>query len=134
MVYVYCDYQDAAKQTTLNVCGSLLNQALTIISPSARAEIIQELQGQYQMGRSLQLEEMIELLSRTLQDFSKVYVCIDALDECMDECRKQLLFSFAGLLGDPTTANQFGFSLPADPTWGNPFQATCSYTSVFLSV
>jgi hypothetical protein len=75
-----------------------------MLSVSARANIIEVLQEKHEKGKLLELEETIQLLSGTLQLFSKIYLGIDALDECMDEHRKQLLCSFADLLGDPNTS------------------------------
>jgi ADP-heptose:LPS heptosyltransferase len=53
-------------------------------------------------GKALKLEEVCELFLKALGRFYKVYICIDALDECMDNHRKQLLAMLENVLGDPT--------------------------------
>ncbi|KAI5790377.1 hypothetical protein FPQ18DRAFT_410387 [Pyronema domesticum] len=48
------------------------------------------------------LEEVCNLLRKALHGFDKAFICIDALDECVDEYRQSFLTTLEDILGDST--------------------------------
>lgn len=92
VVYLYCNYKRQAEHTTPNLLAAVLKQLV-----QDRPSIAQPLSGPYddhQVRRTrLSLGETVSALRSVLGNYSKVYVIIDALDECpeRDGTRSQLL-------------------------------------------
>jgi hypothetical protein len=78
--YLYCDYRDQKEQTTENVLGAILKQLLRLLpeTPEAILELYRERVNQ---GKLLSSTDANDLLRITCAQFSKVYICLDALDE-----------------------------------------------------
>lgn len=88
VIYVYCDFKDT-NQTAINLMGSLLQQ---IIRKSKSMDKIIDLDERHQQnGTQPLLTEYLELLQSQFRLFSKVFVVIDALDECPEHDRDELL-------------------------------------------
>ena len=49
-------------------------------------------------GRCLQLPRMVDALKKTITSLPRVYICIDALDECTPKHRRELLDSLREIL------------------------------------
>ncbi|KAF3031163.1 hypothetical protein E8E12_000410 [Didymella heteroderae] len=92
VAYLYCNYKRQVEHTTPNLLAAVLKQLV-----QDRPSIAQPLSGLYdhhQVRRTrLSLEETVSALRSVLGNYSKVYVVIDALDECpeRDGTRSQLL-------------------------------------------
>ncbi|KAI5816100.1 hypothetical protein BZA77DRAFT_387813 [Pyronema omphalodes] len=54
-------------------------------------DTIQRLLKKKKEGRAIEVKEAVDTLSRVLQGFEKTYICIDALDECNEADRRQLI-------------------------------------------
>lgn len=78
--YIYCDYRDQKEQTTENIVGAILKQLLGLLAeiPEAVLKLYEE---RVRQGKSPSLTDAVNLLSIACAQFSKVYVCLDALDE-----------------------------------------------------
>ena len=91
VAYIYCNYSEAEKQNPRNLLKSILLQLA-----SRKREMIEELTEAYKKhskeGTALSLPECCHLLHATTSCFSKVYLVIDALDECA-ECTRDTLFA-----------------------------------------
>lgn len=100
VTYLYCVYQDEAKQTPENMMGTLLKQAISILHESNALpdKTIRFLQEKKAIPGDLSLYDICDLLLQVTSKFRKFYVCIDALDECKAEHRGELLQSLAGVL------------------------------------
>lgn len=100
IVYFYCDYRDKDNQTTVNIIGSfakqLLLQARSI--PAAIWEIYKVKAARHEAIDSETAETIFKLIIRC---FDSLYICIDALDECQPEPRRQLLDFFKRLTETP---------------------------------
>lgn len=107
---MYCDYRDQHNQSISNIIGSfakqLVSQARSI--PVAVWEIYNEKAGQHEM---INLESAEAIFEHTIQCFDHVYICIDALDECQPEPRRQLLYFLKRLTG--TTLRLFMTGRPS---------------------
>lgn len=92
VVCLYCNYKRQADQTTSNLVAAILNQ-LVQDRPSI-AQPVSSLYDRHEVRRTRPtLEETLGALRSVLANYSKVYVVIDALDECpeRDRTRSQLL-------------------------------------------
>ncbi|KAK2789306.1 hypothetical protein FQN53_002148 [Emmonsiellopsis sp. PD_33] len=78
LAYMYFDYTDENEQTTENVLGTLIQQLLQFLSETPQAVL--DLYDMKQ-GKPLDLTHACQLLDILCQQFSRVYICLDALDE-----------------------------------------------------
>ncbi|CCX34027.1 Similar to Ankyrin repeat domain-containing protein 50; acc. no. Q9ULJ7 [Pyronema omphalodes CBS 100304] len=103
---VYCDYRDQKQQTAVNMMGGLLKQAITASNQGSR-DVVQNLL-QKKKGRvKIELNDVVHALSRLLHDFDKTYICIDALDECNEEPRLDLIRCLAELSSSQPDSTNF---------------------------
>lgn len=81
ILYLYCNYRRKLEQTVLNLLGSLIQQMA-----QQRAGISPELEALYEkhVDRKSKpdLDEMVAILRSEAARFSKVFIVVDALDEC----------------------------------------------------
>jgi hypothetical protein len=86
VAYIYCDYQEHHQQSTLNMAGSLLRQAIVASYKSHDNDtVIRNLLENKQQRQELSSDEALKALAKILGNFDKTYICIDALDECGDQ-------------------------------------------------
>jgi hypothetical protein len=76
--------------------GGLLKQAITASKEGCR-DIIQTLLEKKKGRRPIEVNDVVHALSELLRGFDKTYICIDALDECNEEDRRQLIQRLAEL-------------------------------------
>jgi hypothetical protein len=81
IIYIYCSYKEKDDQTAANLIASLLQQ-LVQISPVVSGEILSLYDYHTKNGTRPALGELSRLLQLESRRFSKVFVLIDALDEC----------------------------------------------------
>ena len=94
----YCDFRDQQEQTTANILGAILKQLV------ARGEVLEQAQAAFQKakkelgGRCLRLPDMVQMLKRAIATLPCVFICIDALDECLPKHLVELLESLKDVL------------------------------------
>ena len=94
----YCDFRDQQKQTATNIIGAILRQLLV------RGEVLEGVQSAFQKaktevgGRGLRLPDMVRMLKRAIAALPQVFICIDALDECIPKHLLELLGSLKDIL------------------------------------
>ena len=100
----YCDFRDHQEQTTANIMGAILKQLV------ARDEVLRHMQTAFQKakrelgGRGLRLPDMVRMLKQAIAPLPQVFICIDALDECLSKNLPELLVSLKDVLrGSPRT-------------------------------
>ncbi|KAI5813237.1 hypothetical protein BZA77DRAFT_251974, partial [Pyronema omphalodes] len=92
LAYVYCDYQDEAQQTAVNMIGALLKQILAARPQNIPTEIVSSLKKRkHTKTHFLDLDEACQFLLSVLKNFETFYICVDALDECNSEQRSNFL-------------------------------------------
>ena len=90
---LYCDFLSQQEQTVNNIVGAILKQLV------GRGDIPSYLREAYQKakkefgGRGPQLLDLIKILRTTIAPLPRVFICIDALDECLPKCLPELLDS-----------------------------------------
>jgi len=93
VVGLYCDFLSHQEQSTTNVLGAILKQL------SRRGEIPKDIREAFQKareefgGRGLQLFDQVEIMKKITASLSRVFICIDALDESTPQHRQELLQS-----------------------------------------
>lgn len=92
IAYIYCNFKRKHEQKLEDLSSSLLKQLVQVLPalPSA----VKSLYGEYARKRTRpKLREIIEVLQSVIVMHSKVFIIIDALDECQtsDGCREQFL-------------------------------------------
>ena len=94
----YCDFRDQNEQTATNIIGAILKQLV------ARRGVLEHVQKAFQKaqkevgGRSLRLPDMVQMLKRVVVTLPQVFICVDALDECLPQHLLELLVSLKGIL------------------------------------
>ena len=90
IVYLYCDYKDQAVQTAPNLIACLARQIIGCpkVLPQQLEEMHKELEHQ---RRRPSFDELRKLLMNLCDQYDRVYVIVDALDECEAIQERRLL-------------------------------------------
>jgi len=94
----YCDFRDQQQQTTTNIIGAILKQLIV------RSEVLEDVREAFQKaktevgGRGLRLPDMVQMLRQAVATLPQVFICIDALDECLPKNLRELLVSLKDIL------------------------------------
>lgn len=110
VAYIYCNFRRQEEQKIDNLLASLLKQLAESQSPLPGAVL--DLYNRHEMKRTRpSLDEICRSLQAVAALFSRVFIIIDALDECQAShgCRKRLLSEIFGLQ-TKTSANIFATS------------------------
>ncbi|ERF71343.1 hypothetical protein EPUS_03498 [Endocarpon pusillum Z07020] len=83
LAYMYSDYRDQKQQTTENTLGAVLKQLLGLL-PHIPVDALKLYEEQVTQMKPLKLTEAKNFLQIICAQFSRVYVCLDALDELSD--------------------------------------------------
>ena len=88
---LYCDFLVQQDQTITSMLGPILKQLVSGRDiPGYLHEAFQE--GKRRVGgRGLRLPDLMELLKITIASLPQVFICIDALDECLPKHLPRLL-------------------------------------------
>jgi len=101
---LYCDYLDQEQQSTANMLGAILMQ---LFARDGIPEPVRQAFRDEKMvlgGRAVQLADLVKILKRTIASLPGVFICIDALDECLQKNRLKLLESLQEIIrASPTT-------------------------------
>ena len=101
---LYCDYLAQEQQSTTNMLGAILKQLLERdgIPQSVRQAFRVEKMGFG--GRAVQILDLMKILKTTIASLPEVFICIDGLDECLPNNRRELLESLQSIAqASPTT-------------------------------
>ncbi|KAF2625511.1 hypothetical protein BU25DRAFT_371926, partial [Macroventuria anomochaeta] len=95
-VYFYFDFNDAQKQDAELMVRSLLCQLLQQLTtiPRSLDTLFSSCQNEQ---RQPSLQALLEVLQQTMQDFTQIYIVLDALDECTQ--RSELMDVLATVAG-----------------------------------
>ena len=91
IIYMYCDYANTMTSSVKTLLGSIIRQLVVQTTNVGTVAELQKFLKTPARNRDLTIEESsswIETLSRT---FDVVYAFVDALDECSESCRDNLL-------------------------------------------
>ena len=94
----YCDFRGQQEQTTADIMGAILKQLV------GRRGVLEHVRTAFQKakmelgGRGLRLPDMVQMLKWTIATLPQVFICIDALDECLPKYLLELLGSLKDIL------------------------------------
>jgi len=103
----YCDFRDQREQTATNIVGAILKQLVV------RGEVLEHVQKAFQKakeevgGRGLRLPDMVQMLKQAVATIPRVFICIDALDECFPKHLLELFTSLRDILQGSRRARLF---------------------------
>jgi hypothetical protein len=97
IAFLYFNYKEQVRQTVSNLIGSLLKQIVQY-----RVRISDSIKSLYEHceGRTRPtLNDLMKALKAEISPYTKVFIIVDALDECSEETREYLLRAFQSLAG-----------------------------------
>ena len=101
---LYCDYLAQKEQSATNMLGAILKQLLERDGIPEPLREIYRSEKRGLGGRAVQLLDLIGMVKTTITSLSEVYICIDGLDECLPNNRRELLEPLREILrASPTT-------------------------------
>ena len=95
---LYCDFLSQQEQTTTNMVGAILKQLV------GRGGIPGYLRGAFQKakmefgGRGPRLADLMQFLRTAIASLPRVFICLDALDECLPKYLPELLESLKDIV------------------------------------
>ncbi|KAL6824068.1 ankyrin repeat-containing domain protein [Trichoderma camerunense] len=112
IAYVYCNFRQQDEQTAEKLLTSLLKQLAQ--AQSSLPKIVEDLYSKHEKSRTRPLlDEITTALHSTAAAYSRIFIIIDALDECQDLSRQRLLDEIFALQ-TKTGANIFATSRISD--------------------
>ena len=105
IAYIYFNYRRQLEQTSVNLLGSLLKQLL-----QERPSISNDLRSLYEHHTCKKtrptFDEILKVLHTEMTDYSRIFIVVDALDECPDgDGIRQLLLANLYALQATTAMN-----------------------------
>ena len=95
---LYCDYLSEQEQTITNMMGAILRQ---LVGRGDIPEYLREAFNKGKMefgGRGLRLLDIMGMIKTAIASLSQVFICIDALDECLPKHLPELLGSLRDII------------------------------------
>ena len=104
---LYCDFLSQQEQTVNNIMGAILKQLVGRGDiPSYLREAFQKAKKEFG-GRGPQLVDLMGMLRTAIASIPRVFICIDALDECLPKCLPELLESLRDIVRDSPSTRIF---------------------------
>ena len=103
----YCDFLSLQDQTINNIVGAIFKQLV------GRAGIAKDLREAFQKakseigGRGPRLADLMGMLKTAIASLPQVFICIDALDECVPKRLAELFESLRDIVRESPTARIF---------------------------
>jgi len=91
VAWLYCDYKAQQEQTVINLIGAILKRLVGSEIPEGIREAFKE-------GRRPLLADLMRMLRIAIASLPPVFICIDALDECLPKDLPQLLESLRDIV------------------------------------
>ena len=89
VIFVFCNHADEGQQRSVNLMASLLEQ---LVRRKGVTEKLRMLYQHYQVRKGRpELQEVSDLMHSTIEKFTKVFIVIDALDECQETERNDFI-------------------------------------------
>lgn len=85
LAYIYCSYNERGKQTAPDLVGSIVQQLFVRQKTLLMSEVAPLYENLRVTKSRPSLAEYVNLLELAIIQYSRVYVVVDALDECQEE-------------------------------------------------
>ena len=97
VAWLYCDHGARGEQTVINMMGTILKRLVG-------SEIPEDIRKAFRDERRPLLADLMRVLRTAIASLPQVFICIDALDECLPETLADLLKSLKDIIrGSPKT-------------------------------
>ena len=108
VAYHYCNFKTQKSQVTAHMLASLLKQVVGGLEfiPGEIDRAFQKAK-QGSDGRGLSVSEILKLLPAALRFQKRIFICIDALDECATEHWPEFLRSLRSIVRDSPNVRLF---------------------------
>ena len=104
---LYCDFLAQQEQTITNMIGAILKQLVGRGGiPTYLREAFEKAQKEIG-GRGLLLADLMRMLRTAIASLPPVFICIDALDECLPKNLPELLESLRDIVRESPTTRIF---------------------------
>ena len=104
---LYCDYLSQQEQTTTNIMGAILRQVVGRGGiPNNLREAFQKSKTEFD-GRGPLLADLIGMLRTVIASLPRVFICLDALDECLPKYLPELLESLRDIVRESSRTKIF---------------------------
>ena len=104
---LYCDFLAQQQQTVNNIMGAMLKQLVS------RGEVTEDLRNAFHKakrefgGRGPLLGDLMGMLRTAIASIPRVFICVDALDECLPKHLPDLLRSLRNIAQESPTTKIF---------------------------
>ena len=117
VVGLYCDYLAQEEQSTTNMLGVILKQLLERDGiPGPVRQAFRKEKREFG-GRAVQLLDLVNIRKTTIALLAGVFICLDALNECLPDNRRELLESLQDIMRASPTPRVFLSGRPH--VWGD---------------
>ena len=107
VVGLYCDFHSQQEQSTINMLGAMLKQLASRGGiPEYTRKAFQGAQKGFG-GQGLQLPDIVIMLKKAITALPRLFICIDALDECKAKHRRELIESLREIVRVSPAARVF---------------------------
>ena len=100
VAWLYCDYNSQQEQTVINMMGAILKRLVG-------SEIPEDIRKAFQEGRRPLLADLIRMLRIAIASLPQVFICIDALDECVPKNVPEVLESLRDIVRESPSTRIF---------------------------
>ena len=100
VAWLYCDYNAQQEQTVTNMMGAILKRLVG-------REIPEDIRKAFQEGRRPLLADLIRMLRIAIAPLPQVFICIDALDECLPKNLLEVLESLRDIVRESRSTRIF---------------------------
>ena len=100
VAWLYIDYLAQEEQTVVNIMGAILKRLVS-------REIPEDIQEAFKEGRRPLLVDLIGRLKSVMASLPPVFICINALDECLPKYLAELLESLRDIVQESPTTRIF---------------------------
>ena len=95
---LYCDFISQQEQTTTNIIGAILKQLVSRGgTPDYLRKAFQKAKKEFG-GRGPRLAELLGMLRTAIAPLPQVFICLDALDECLPKYLPEVLGSLNDII------------------------------------
>ena len=95
---LYCDYLAREEQSATNMLGTIFKQLIKRDGVPEPLRRVCRKEKRVFGGRAVQLLDLVEMLKKTIASLPEVSICVDGLDECLPNNRRELLESLQDIV------------------------------------
>ena len=107
VVGLYCDFLAQQEQTITNIMGAILKQLVGRGGiPEGLREAFQKAKKEFG-GRRPRLADLMGMLKIAIASLPQVFICLDALDECLPKYLPELLVSLRDIVRESSRTRIF---------------------------